>query len=102
MALAAGESQRRIVAEDLNTDLSQGLALGGIDLARHDRGAGLVFRQRQLAQARARARTQQADVVGDLEQAGGDRVDGAMAEDHRVMRGQGFEFVGRGGEGHLR
>ena len=101
MALAAGERDRGVVAEDLHADLRQRLALGRVDLARHDRGAGLVLRQRQLAEARARARAEQADVVGDLEQRRRDRVDGAVREHHGVVRGQRLELVGRGGERQL-
>ena len=44
-------------------------------------------------------RAQEADVVGNLEQAGGDRVDRAVAEHHRVMGGQGLELVRSRGEG---
>ncbi len=69
MALAAGEGQRGVVAEDLDADLRQRLALGRVDLARHDRRAGLVLRQRQFAEAGARAGAEEADVVGDLEEA---------------------------------
>ena len=83
MALAVGEGQRGIVAEDVDADLRQRFALGRIDLARHDRRARFVFRQRQFAEAGARAGAEQADIVGDLEEGGGGRIDGAMAEDHR-------------------
>ena len=100
MALAVGKGERRIVAEDLHADLGHGFALGGIDLARHDGGAGLIFRQRQFPKAGTRPRTQQSNIVGDLEQAGCHRVDGAMAEHHGVMGRQGLELVGRGGERH--
>src|SRR5690606_6770858 len=74
VALRAGERQGGVVAEHLGADLGQGFALGRVDLARHDRRAGLVFRQGQFAQTRTRAGAQEADVVGDLEQRGGDRV----------------------------
>ena len=70
MALAAADRDRGVIAEHLAADHGQRLALGRIDLARHDRGARLVLRQDQFAEARARARAEQADVVGDLEQAG--------------------------------
>jgi hypothetical protein len=95
MALAAGKGQRGVVAEDLGADLRQRLALGRVDLARHDRRAGLVFRQRQFAEAGARTGAEEADVVGDLEQRGGGGVDGAMREHHRVVGGQRLELVRR-------
>ena len=100
MPLAVGKGQCRVVAEDLHADLGHGFALGGVDLARHDGGARLIFRQGQFAQARTRSRTQKTDVIGDLEQAGGHGVDGAMAEHHGVMGGQRLELVGRGGKAH--
>ena len=90
---------RGVVAEHLHADHGQRLALGRVDLARHDRRARLVLRQRQLAQARARAGAEEADVVGDLEQRRGGRVDRAVAEHHGVVRGQRLELVRRGDEG---
>jgi len=99
MARGAGEGQGGVVAEDLGADHGQGLALGRVDLAWHDGRAGLVLGQGQLAQARARAGAQEADVVGDLEQGAGDGVQGAVAEDHGVVGGQGLELVGRRDEG---
>ena len=89
-----------MIAENLHADHGQGFALGRVHLARHDRGAGLVFRQRQFAKAGARAGAQEADVIGDLEQRGGHRVDGAVAHHHGVMGGERLELVGRGGEFH--
>ncbi len=41
----------------LSCDHGDGLALGGVDLARHDGGAGLILRQRQLPQSAPRSRT---------------------------------------------
>ena len=68
MAMGTGEGDSRVVADDLGADLRDRLALGGVDLAGHDRGAGLVFRQRQFAQAGAWAGAEEPDVVGDLEE----------------------------------
>lgn len=53
-------------APHLRADHGHCFALRGVDLARHDGGAGLVLRQTQLAQAAARAGAQEADVVGHL------------------------------------
>jgi hypothetical protein len=55
-------------AEDAAADHRQGLALGRIDLAGHDRRAGLVLGQDQFAQTRTGPGAEQADVVGDLEE----------------------------------
>ena len=98
VALAAGERDRRVVAEHPGADHGQRLGLGRIDLARHDRGARLVLRQDQLADPRSRAGAEEADVVGDLEEAGRERVEGAVRGHHRVVRGERLEHVGRGPE----
>src|SRR5690606_22591658 len=98
MALRASERQGGVVAEHLSANLPQGFTLGRVDLARHDRRTRLVFRQRQLAQTCARTRTEEADVVGDLEQRRGNRVDRAVREDHGVVSGQCLELVRGGGE----
>ena len=98
MALAAGHGDGGVVAHHLGAHHGQRLGLGRVDLARHDRRAGLVFRQLQLADAAARAGAQQPDVVGDLEQAGGDHVQRAGGLDHCVVGGQRLELVVGGHE----
>ncbi len=95
MALAAGEGDGGVIAHDMGAYLGQGLALGGVHLARHDGGARLVLRQGKFAKAGAGAGAKEADVVGDFEQGGRDGGDGAMAHDHGVMGGQRLELVGR-------
>ena len=77
------------------------MALGRVDLAGHDRRAWFVFRQDQFAESGARARAQEANVVGDLEQSGRDRIDRAVHQHIGVVGGEGFKFVRRAGEGQL-
>ena len=101
MALAAGNRGGGVVAHHLGAHHGQRLALGRVHLAGHDGGAGLVFRQCQFAEARARARAQETDVVGDLEQAHGHRVERAGQFHHGVMGAQGLELVGGGLERQL-
>src|SRR5690625_4663436 len=72
VAAGAAESDGRVVAHDLRGDLEHGLAQDGVDLAGHDRGAGLQVGEEDLAQAGRGARTHPTDVVGDLGVAGGD------------------------------
>ena len=98
MALARADRDRGVIAEHPAAHHRQRLALGRIDLAGHDRGAGLVLRQDQFAEARARAGAEQADVVGDLEQVGGERVQRAMRERIGAVRGQRLELVRRADE----
>ena len=61
--------------------------------------AGLVLRQAQLAEAAARARAQEADVVRDLHQRDRERVQGTRELDKGVVRRQRLELVVRGLEG---
>ena len=98
MSLAAGDRDRRMIAEHLAADHRHRFALRRIDLARHDGRARLVFRQDQLAQSGARPGSQQADVVCDLEQSRRNRIDRAMRKDIGVVGGQCFELVDGAGE----
>ena len=93
VALAAGDRHGHVVAHHLRAGHRQRFGLGRVDLARHDRGAGFVFRQDQFAETRAWAGAQQADVVGDLEQRHRDRVEHAGEFDQCIVGGEGFEFV---------
>ena len=101
MPLAAGKTDGGIIAHDLCADLCQGLALGRVHFARHDRGSRLVFGQHQFAQTTAWSRAQKPDVIGDLEQAGGNGFQRPRDFNHRVMGGEGFELVGGGDKGQV-
>src|ERR1700685_2198683 len=98
MTLTASRGYRGVIAENLTAHHGHRLALRRVDLARHDRRTRLVFRQDQLAETGAWPRSQQANVVGDLEQAGRDRIDGAVRENISVVGGQRLEFIGGAGE----
>ena len=77
------------------------LALGGVYLAGHDGGAGLVFRDEDLAQAAAGAGGQPAHVVGDLHQVA---RPGPSAPRGRTTRAslavRAWNLLGAGREGH--
>ena len=64
----AGGADRRVVPDHLRGDLQHDLADHRVDLAGHDRRAGLDRGQRELAQPAARAGAEQAHVRGDLRQ----------------------------------
>ena len=69
------------------------LAHDRVDLAGHDRRAGLAVGQHDLVEAAARAGAEPADVVGDGEQADGDGAQLAGALDQAVAVGVGLEVV---------
>ena len=96
VALAGGETDRRVVSHNLNGDHRDGLALGGVDFSRHDRRAGLVFRNADFSKAVARARSKPANIVGDLHHVGGQSLDGAVGEHQLVLACKRVELVGRG------
>ena len=58
----------------------------------------LVLRQRELAEARPRSAREPTDVVADLEQRHGERLQRTVQRDERVGRTHRLEFVGRGNE----
>jgi hypothetical protein len=68
---------------------ADGLGNHGVDLAGHDRGTGLAGRQADLAQARVGTRREQPQIVGALQQAGGQGLEDAadLDEDVGVLRG---------------
>jgi len=98
IALAAGESHGVVFTDHLDADHHHCFALGRIDLARHDRGAGLVLRQQELAEAAARAGGKPAHVVGDFHQRDCETAQGRHRRDDRVQRALRREFVRRGDE----
>ena len=95
IARGAAHIDGHVIAEDLTAQHGDRLALGRIDLARHDGRAWLVLRNRQLPDATARAAGQPAHVVGNFHQAGGQRFEGAVGMHQRVAGCQGLELVRR-------
>ena len=77
---------RAVVAEHLHADHRQRLGLRRVHLARHDRRAGLVLREDQLAEPGPRPGAEPADVVGDLHEAHRERLHRAAGEHEVVVR----------------
>ncbi len=73
--------------------------MSGVHLAGHDRAAGLVLGNRDLADAAARARSEPANVVGDLGERRSEGLQGAVSVHEGIVGSEGLEFVGRGHEG---
>src|SRR6266568_606181 len=104
VALRPGERDRRVVADDLRADLPYRLADHRVDLARHDRRAGLEVGQVQFGEAGPRPGAHPADVVCDLVQPDGDDAQLAGRLDERVPGALRLEVVARLGQrqaGHL-
>ena len=83
MAACASGCHGAIETDYLGADHGHGFALGGIDFSRHDRAAGFVGGQPQLAQTCPGATPKQPHVVGDPEQ--GHRQQAKLA--HRLNEG---------------
>ena len=66
VAALTSDGDGRVVADDLRDHLNDRLRNDRIDLARHDGAARLHLRQHDFADARAGARAEPPDVVGDL------------------------------------
>ena len=94
VTLGAGKGHRGVVAEHLDADHRHRLALRGVYLARHDRTARLILRDRDLADPAPRPRGQQADVVGDLEQRDREASFRRAHLHHGVVGCEGRELVG--------
>jgi hypothetical protein len=104
VALRAGEGDGGVVAEDLGAEHGQGFALGGVDLAGHDRAAGLVLGELKLSKTAAGTGAEETDVLGDLEERDSEGVELAVGLDDGVVGGKSLELVGCGNElgaGHL-
>jgi len=94
VAARTAEADGYVVRHDLHGDHRERLALGRVDLAGHDRRAGLVLRNRQLGEPRARTARDQPDVVGDLVERHSERAQGAGQLHQRVVSAQDGELVG--------
>nr|GEU28044.1 chaperone protein DnaJ A6, chloroplastic [Tanacetum cinerariifolium] len=93
VARRATHGDRHVVAEYLAAQHGHRFALGGVDLARHDGAARLVFGNRDFTEARARAGRHPAHVVGDFHQRRGQGFERAMGGQQRVVARQRGEFV---------
>ena len=93
IALRAGETDSRVVAHNLNGDHRHRFGLGRIDLSGHDRRAGLVLRQRDLAEATTRARGEPANVVCDLHQTCGECFQRTGGKNNFVMSAQCSKLI---------
>ena len=85
IALGSSHADGHVVTHDLNGNHRHSLTLGGVDLAGHDRGAGLVFGNTDLAKTKARAGSEPTYVVCDLHHIAGKRLNGAVCKHQLVL-----------------
>ena len=95
VSLGPGEGDSNVIPKDLGADHGEGLALGRIDLARHDGRARLVLRQLELAKAATGPGSQESDVLGDFEERRRQGVQRAVGLNDGVVRGERLELVRR-------
>ena len=89
----ATDSHCSLIAHNLSANHSHCLALGGIHLAGHDAGPGLILRKVELAQSASRTTAQESDIIGDLEETDSDSVKRTMEVHECVLGGKRLELV---------
>ena len=95
LAALGGHRDRQVAADHAEAHHVHDLGDHRVDLARHDRRAGLLGRQVDLAQAAARAGRQQPEVVADLRELDRQALHARGVEDERLRVLRGLDEVGR-------
>ncbi len=95
----AAEADGHVIGHHLHRDHGERLALGRIDLARHDRRPGLILGDLQLGESGTGPARHQADVVGDLVERDRQRPQRSGKLHQRIVGALNRELVGRGDEG---
>ena len=98
---APGPRDGGVVADDPRAHHEHGLGDDRVDLAGHDRRAGLEVGDVQLAEAGVRAGAHPAEVVADLREAHGDGAQRSGCLDEAVAVGLRLEVVGGLGDRQL-
>jgi len=94
MATRTGHGHRSIEADHLGADHRHRFALGWIHLARHDRTSRFILWKMQFRETGSGPTGEQADVIGNLEQADGQKPELSHRVDQPVMAGHYSELVG--------
>lgn len=92
LSLAGGDADRQVVAQNLAGQHRQRLALGWIDLARHDRTAWFVGGQSHFGKPCARPGGQQTKVVGQFHEGAGQCLQRAGKQHQWFMSGERGEL----------
>lgn len=105
LAVHATNGGSNVVAHNLGADHGQSLALGRVNLARHDTATRLVLREAELAETAARAAAEVTDILSDLGERTSECVKATVGLNDGIMSGKSLELVGSGlklGTSHLR
>jgi hypothetical protein len=102
IAAGAAEADGDVIRHHLDGDHRQGFGLGWIDLARHNRRAGLVLGNQQFGESGAWAAGHQPDVVADFVERDRKRAECAGELHQGVMRALYGELVRSAHEGQAR
>jgi hypothetical protein len=98
VTLRTSEGDSGLVTKDLAAEHGQRLTLGGVDLAGHDGRTGLVLGELELTKTAARTRTEESDVLSDLEERGGQGVQLTVGLNNGVVGSKSLELVGSSDE----
>lgn len=85
-------ANRSLVSNNLRSNHSQSLALGRVDLSRHDTATRLILRQVELTQPTPRAGSEVPNVVRDLHERARNDVQRAVRLNQCIVRGERFEL----------
>ena len=89
----ASNSHSDLVAHNLSTDHGKSFALSRVDLARHDGAARLVLRKGELSETASRTRSEEANIISNLEKRSSNSVEGTVKKDKSVLSSKRFELV---------
>ncbi len=93
LAVHAANCGSNVVTHDLRADHGQRLALGRVNLSRHDGRTGLVLGKDKLAETAAGAGSQVTNILCDLEQRASKGVQRTGGLDDGVVGSKDFELV---------
>ena len=93
VALRSCKGHGGLVAKHLGAQHGHALALSGVDLAGHDGRTGLVLGKLELSKTAAGTGAEEANVLGDLEEGGGQSDELSVGLDNGVVCGQSLKLV---------
>ena len=98
MAAGASNGHRCLVPHHLRCHHGNGFTLGGVNLARHDAASRLVLWQTQFTQSTTRARTKEADIIGNLHEGASKNIESPVSLNKSIMGSQRFKLrqIGKG------